>query len=192
MKQRRPPSKPRKFKRKGRSYYYAQYWDNRLDDEGNVIGRRQVQVPLYDHHGKQISTPRNADKACDILYNQVIEAWNGAASGTTLLEEYKNGYVTSHSRREGTSRSYETKLRQFFTYLDSKYHVKNFSQVKREMIKSYLDSRLDEVKLVTVHGDHRAIRAFYAMTSFQAHDVLLIDCQILHYQDVEKRKLLFA
>lgn len=158
---RKPPSKPRKLKRRSRKGFYAQYWEDRVDEHGQVVERRQVQVPLYDEAGTRITTPRKADKACDALHHELLAAWSGETTGTTPLADYKERYLGTHGRRAGTARSYETKLRQFLDFARAEYGATRFSDVTREMIKVFLDARFEEVKLVTVHGDLRAIRAFF-------------------------------
>ncbi len=161
MRQPKAPSKPRKYRKKGRQNYYAAYWQDKLDVDGNIVRRQQIQITLVDDDGHSITTPRKADKACDRLYEQLSAEWNGRLTETTTLLEYKNRYVSARSRRQGTSRSYEIKLRQFLDYLVEKHEATQFKDVRREMIKAYLDDRLDSVKLVTAHGDLRAIRAFF-------------------------------
>jgi integrase len=161
MKQAKAPSKPRKYRKKGRQNYYAAYWQDKLDDDGNIVRRQQIQITLVDEDGQPITTPRRADKACDRLYEQLSTEWNGRPTETTSLDDYKNRYVSARSRRQGTSRSYETKLRQFLEYLVENHAATQFKDIRREMVKAYLDDRTEDVKLVTVHGDLRAIRAFF-------------------------------
>lgn len=75
MKIGKPPSKPRRVRRKGSNRFSGLYWEDRLDDSGQVIGRRQVQVALFDEDQQRITTPRKADAACDRLYEQLVAAW---------------------------------------------------------------------------------------------------------------------
>lgn len=155
----RPPTRPRTFRRKGRDTYLAQYWEDRVDDAGQVVGRRQVQVPLYDEAGDRVTTPRKAEAACDRINERLVAEWKGVASGTTAIRDYQARYLAT-TRRTGTRRSYETKLTQFCTYLETHHGVRRFSELQREHVKQFLDHRLEAVKPVTVHGDLRAIRAF--------------------------------
>ncbi len=157
----RPPSKPRKFRREGREHFYAQYWADRLNDQGETIGRRQIHVTLMDEQGCRITAARKADRACDELYGRLLADWRGDTQDASLLRDYMDSYVSSALRRPGTSRSYGTKLGQFITFLEGECGVRRFSEVRREHVKQYLDARLGEVKLVTVHGDMRAIRGFF-------------------------------
>ena len=158
--QRRPPTKPAKYLKPGRKPYYAQYREDRLDEHGNVIGRRQRYVPLTDETGRRITAPRAADRACETLYESLMAAWSSRPRSPEALAAYKTRYLASHSRRQGTARSYETKLRSFIEFLESEHQVTRFAQLAREHIKSYLDHRQRDVKLVTVYGDLRTIRAF--------------------------------
>ncbi len=161
MRNPKAPSKPRKYRKKGRQNYYAAYWQDKFDDDGNIIRRQQIQVTLVDDDGQPITTPRKAERACDRLYEQLSAEWHGRPTEVTSLAIYKDRYVNARSRRQGTSRAYEIKLRQFLNYLVDEHDATQFKDVKREMVKAYLDDRLDKVKLVTAHGDLRAIRAFF-------------------------------
>ncbi len=158
---RQPPSKPKKVLRKDRGWFYAQYWEDELDSTGKVLGRKPVQVPIYDDHGERISTPKKADQACDDLYQQLLAVHHNVINGAVRISEYKGKYITGHLGREGTSRTYDTKLRDFISFLDTNGAVTRFSELRREHIKAYLDHRLSKVKIVTVHGDLRALRAFF-------------------------------
>lgn len=159
MKTKKPPSRPRKFRRKGSDRYYCVYWEDKTNDAGEVIGRRQVQVPLNDEDGQKITAPRKAEAACDRLYESLTEKWRKVADGATLLSIYLDSYLSAATRRAGTRRSYETKLTQFREFLEG-HGVRSFSELERGHIKQFLDHRLEDVKLVTVYGDLRAIRAF--------------------------------
>lgn len=161
MKKPREPTKPRPLKRKGRPYYLAQYWEDKVDDQGNLLGRRQVQVALFDEQRRRITRPRAAERGCDALHKDLLEQYRESLLKPESLAAYKERYIRTHLRRLGTSRYYDTKLTQFFTFLHEQYDVTAFSQVAREMVKSFLDFRLEQVKLVTAYGDLRAIRAFF-------------------------------
>lgn len=201
MKIGKPPSKPRKVRRQGSDRFSGLYWEDRQDESGQVVDRRQVQVSLFDENQQRITTPRKADVACDRLYESLLAAWNGAharehmpaivaidgmerlransidtavdgtcdasrveperaTQGSTTIASYRDSYLSTVPKRAGTRRSYETKLTQFCDYLKREHNVEAFSSLRREHIKQFLATRMNEVKPVTVHGDLRAIRAF--------------------------------
>lgn len=184
MKLGKPPSKPRKFCRKGSDRYFGIYWEDRVNEAGQIVGRRQVEVSLYDDSGQRITTPRKADAACDRLYQGLLAAWKNPSSKNVSHAEsvapredaeppperatresmsitsYRDSYLSTVPKRAGTRRSYDTKLTQFCEYLQREHGVETFSALRREHIKQFLSDRLNEVKPVTVHGDLRAIRAF--------------------------------
>lgn len=157
-----PPTKPTPYAK--RNLFYAQYREDELDEQGNVVARRQRYIPLVDESGQRITGRRAAQRACDVLYERILAEYEGVTEREgvppELLAPYAERYLTQHTRRAGTRRSYGTKLASFMSYLKEEHGIIRFAELTREHVKGYLAMRRESVKPVTVAGDWRALRAF--------------------------------